>query len=155
MSEYYLKPGLPRPVPARDGLDAPFWEGLREERLLIQRCGNCRGWQWGPEWLCHRCHSFDMRYEEVEPRGRIYSYERVWHPVHRALVEQGPYVVALVELLEAPEVRLVGNLIGNPRAEIQLGRDVAALFEHHQDHQDTAPAFTLLQWKPLQQSTTQ
>ena len=65
MTDSYLRPGLPAPVPMSDGLDAPFWEGLREEKLLLQRCNACNGWQWGPEWCCHRCHSFHLRYEET------------------------------------------------------------------------------------------
>ena len=34
----YLRPGLAKPVAVPDGLDAPFWEGLRDEQLLLQRC---------------------------------------------------------------------------------------------------------------------
>ncbi len=30
----YLPPGLPIPVPEPDGLSAPYWEGLRQNRLL-------------------------------------------------------------------------------------------------------------------------
>lgn len=144
MSGHYLRPGLPAPRAARDGLDAPYWAGLAEERLLLQRCGNCRGWQWGPEWLCHRCHSFELDYEPVAAQGRIYSYERVWHPVHSALADQGPYIVALVELPHADHVRIVGNLLGDPTADVVIGAAVTGVFEHHEDVQ---PAFTLLHWR--------
>jgi len=144
LSRHYLESGLPAPQPARDGLDAPYWAGLREERLLLQRCEQCRRWQWGPEWLCHRCRSFDIAYAPVEAAGCIYSYERVWHPVHSALREQGPYVVVLVELPQADGVRLVGNLLGDPRAEVEIGAPVVGVFEHHDEAQ---PAFTLLQWQ--------
>jgi uncharacterized OB-fold protein len=144
MSGHYLKPGLPAPQPARDGLDAPYWAALREERLRLQRCEQCRRWQWGPEWLCHRCRSFEVTYAPVEPAGRIYSYERVWHPVHSALREQGPYVIVLVELPQADGVRLVGNLLGDPLAEVEIGAPVLGVFEHHDEAQ---PAFTLLQWR--------
>jgi uncharacterized protein len=144
VSGYYLASGLPAPRAARDGLDAPFWAGLAEERLLLQRCTRCRRWQWGPEWLCHRCHSFEIGYEAVEPAGRIYSYERVWHPVHGALANQGPYVVVLVELPQADNVRIVGNLLGDPTAEVTTGAPVKAVFEHHADAQ---PVFSLLQWR--------
>ena len=140
----YLKPGLPKPVPASDGLDAPFWRGLQENKLFIQRCASCHCWQWGPEWICHRCHSFDLGFEEVEPRGLIYSHERVWHPVHPALLEQGPYIVVLVEILHADGVRLVGNLLGDPEQTLRIGAEVTAVFEHHQDDD---PAYTLLQWQ--------
>lgn len=140
----YLQPGLPAPRPARDGLDAPFWSALREERLMLQRCGACQRWQWGPEWICHRCHSFDMSYQAVEPIGRIFSFERVWHPVHRALMDQGPYIVVLVEVPSADNVRLVGNLLGDPRQPVPIGADVSGFFEHHTD---ADPPYTLLQWQ--------
>jgi uncharacterized OB-fold protein len=144
----YLKPGLPGPVPAPDGLDKPFWQGLNDEVLMLQRCSSCRRWQWGPEWICHRCHSFDLTFEQVAPNGSpngiIYSYERVWHPVHPALKEQGPYLVVLVALPHADDVRLVGNLLGDPRQDVTIGAAVRGVFEHHADAE---PAFTLLQWE--------
>jgi uncharacterized OB-fold protein len=144
MTRAYLRPGLPAPRAAGDSLDAPFWEGLRGERLLLQRCNNCDRWQWGPEWCCHRCHSFDLRYEETPADGVIYSHERVWHPVHPALVEQGPYVVVLVELPQADGVRIVGNLLGDPLQPLRIGAPVRGVFEHHADAE---PPHTLLQWE--------
>ena len=78
----YLAEGLPQPVPT--DLDRPYWEGLRAETILLQRCGDCGAWQWGPEWICHACHSDNRTFEAVTGEARIYSYERVWHPVHPA-----------------------------------------------------------------------
>lgn len=143
MSGPYLKPGLPQPVPAPDGLDAPFWAGLAEEEIRIQRCNACHGWQWGPEWICHACLSDDLAFEAVRGEGVIYSYERVWHPVHPALAEQGPYLIVLVALPHAGNVRLVGNLLGDPHQEVVIGAPVTAVFEHHRE---ADPPFTLLQW---------
>ncbi|WP_409362821.1 thiolase C-terminal domain-containing protein [Bradyrhizobium diazoefficiens] len=48
---------LPIPVAEPDGLSAPYWAGLRESRLMAQRCSHCDSWQFGPEWVCHRCHA--------------------------------------------------------------------------------------------------
>ena len=140
----YLHSGLPSPVAAADGLDRQFWDGLREEQLRLQRCHACRGWQWGPEFCCHHCRSFDMGYEATAAEGTIYSHQRVWHPVHPALADQGPYVIVLVELPTAGKVRMVGNLLGDPRQPLQIGAPVTGVFEHHNDHE---PAFTLLHWK--------
>jgi uncharacterized OB-fold protein len=142
VSAPYLHPGLPKPAPSE--LDAPFWQGLREERLVLQRCLHCRDWQWGPEWICHRCHSFDLAFEDVEPNGVIYSYERVWHPVHPALKDQGPYLIVLVQLPHADNVRLVGNLLGDPRAPVAIGAEVDGVFEHHNDAEQP---FSLLHWQ--------
>lgn len=144
MSDSYLAPGLPQPVPSPDGLDAPYWQGLAEEKILLQRCADCGGWQWGPEWICHHCHSEAVGFEEVAGEGLIYSYERVWHPVHPALKNQGPYVAVLVELPGAGNVRVVGNLLGDPEAPVEIGTPVRAVFEHHAAAE---PPFTLLQWE--------
>ena len=63
---FYLPEGLSIPVAEADGLSAPYWQGLRENVLKVQRCSNCGAWQWGPEWLCHQCHSFDLNWVPVD-----------------------------------------------------------------------------------------
>lgn len=136
----YLPVGLPAPEVDPEGLNAPFLQAARREELAVQRCRSCGRFQWGPEWLCHRCHSFDVGDEVVEPTGRIFSWERVWHPVHPALVGACPYLVVLVELPQADGVRMIGNLLGDPRQEVVIGAPVDAVFEHH-------PDFTLIQWR--------
>jgi uncharacterized OB-fold protein len=141
-----LPAGLPAPAPARDGLDAPYWEATRRHEIVCQRCRACGAFQWGPEWICHRCRSFDVGWERVAPRGRIFSWERVWHPVHPALREACPYVVLLVELAEAGGVRMVGNLLGDPRVQVRIGEPVEAAFE---DHDDADPPYTLVQWRRI------
>jgi uncharacterized OB-fold protein len=140
----YLPAGLPIPVPEPDGLSAPYWSGLRENRLRVQRCGGCGGWQFGPEWICHRCHRFDPEWVEVAPRGRIYSWERVWHPVHACLKDHGPYLVVVVELPHAGNVRMLGNLLGDPRQEVVIGAEVEGVFEHHAQ---ADPPYSLMQWR--------
>jgi len=141
---YVLPAGMPRPVPEADKLDAPYWEGTRVGELRVQRCGRCREFQWGPEWLCHRCLAFEMEWVAVAPRGRIYSWERAWHPVHPALKDHGPYVVVLVELPEAGNARMIGNLVGDPMQTVEIGAAVDAVFE---PHDDATPPYTLVQWK--------
>ncbi len=142
MSDYYLNPGLPQP--AATPLDEPYWQGLKQERLLIQRCNACQKFQWGAEWICHHCLSDDLAFTEVPAQGVIYSYERVWHPVHPALKDQGPYIVVLVELPEADQVRMVGNLLGDPERDVPIGAAVTGVYEHHADVEEP---FTLLHWR--------
>ena len=131
-------------MPAPNALDRPYWEGLRKERLLVQRCRRCDRFQWGPEWVCHRCQCLDLKFDEVQASGEIYSFQRVWHPVHPALSEGVPYLIVLVELAHADRVRLVGNLLGDPHQEVRIGAHVEATFEHHNDVEHP---FTLLQWR--------
>ena len=140
----YLPPGLARPAPMADGLDAPYWEGTRRHELLIQRCRACEGWQWGPEWICHRCRASDLAFEPVEPSGVVYSWERVWHPVHRALKDAVPYIVVLVELPQAGGVRTIGNLLGDREQTVEIGAPIEAVFE---DHPEGDLPFTLVHWR--------
>jgi uncharacterized OB-fold protein len=142
-SPTYLPLGLPIPVAEPDGLSAPYWTGLRHNRLLVQRCGHCGTWQFGPEWLCHRCHGFDPEWTEVAPRGRIFSWERVWHPSHASLKGHGPYIAVLVELPHAGGVRMVGNLLGDPMQEVVIGTEVEGVFEHP----ESDPPYGLLHWR--------
>jgi uncharacterized OB-fold protein len=153
MSGYVLPHGLPRPVPSADGLDAPYWAGTRAHELRVQQCASCGIFRWGPEWLCFACHGRDTRWPRIEPVGVLFSWERVWHPVHPALAGTMPYVVALVELPGADGVRMVGNLLdgdGRPLAAdaaVPIGAVVDAVFEDHDDTSDGALPFTLVQWK--------
>ena len=140
----YLPDGLPAPRPEPDGLSAPYWAGLARNELWVQRCAHCGHWQWGPEYLCFRCHRFDVGWERVEPTGRIFSWERPWHPVNPALNGHGPYLVVLVELPGAAGIRIVGNLLGDPMQSVRIGAEVDGVFEHHR-HQ--AGDYALLQWK--------
>lgn len=142
---YYLPVGLPAPAPANDGLDKPYWEGARAKKLMVQCCNQCKQYQWGPEQICNHCHSFDLGWAEVAGKGRIYSYERIWHPVHPVLKERGPYLVVLIELPQAGNVRMVGNLLGDGKQEVIIGSEVEAVYEDHND--DPKNPFTLVQWK--------
>lgn len=137
----YLPPGLPVPVAETDGLSAPYWSGLRESVLRVQRCDDCGTMQFGPEWVCHHCHSLAVGWTEIPPIGRIYSWERVWHPVHPALRGATPYLVVLVE--HASGLRLLGNLLGPADQAVVIGAAVEGVFEHH----DADPPFSLLHWR--------
>jgi uncharacterized OB-fold protein len=135
---------MPLPAPSPDGLDTEFWEATRRHELVVQRCNACGTFQFGPEWLCHGCRSFDLGWHKVSGRGRIYSWERAWYPVHPALQSKLPYLVVLVELPDAGNVRMVGNLLGDPLQEVEIGAEVEAVFEDHPLEQ-----VTLIQWRPV------
>ena len=65
--------------------------------------------------------------------------------MHPALVGHGPYVIVLVEL-DGVNVRMLGNLLGDPAQTVELGAEVEAVFE---PHDDADPPYTLVQWRRL------
>lgn len=146
-SASYLPEGLPRPTWGPDELEKPFWTGLEEERIRVQRCRECGTWIFGPEWICHSCRSLELEWVDVEDTGTIYSWMRVWRPVHPLLAGHVPYLVVVVELPRAGNIRMIGNLLGDPGAPgdpVPIGAPVRAVFEHHRTAE---PAYSLLQWR--------
>jgi len=119
--KYYLPEGLPAPRAQRTGVDKEFWDATKRHELVVQKCNSCGAFQWGPEVLCHQCHSFEMGWQKVAGRGRLYSWVRCWNPVHPALKDACPYIVAVVELPDAGNIRMVGNLLASESA-LRLGR---------------------------------
>lgn len=141
----FLLPELARPAPDAQGLDQAYWQALRDEILVVQRCISCRRWQWGPLWICSHCHSFELSWEEVPAPsgcyvGEIYSWERVWHPTTPALAGHTPYTVVLIALPSAGGVRMIGNLTADRDTRVTIGALVTAVFEHHE-------LFTLVHWR--------
>lgn len=141
-SKYYLPEGLPTPRAQRTGLDKEYWDATKRHELVVQCCNECGQFQWGPEWICHNCRSFDLGWKKVSGRGRLHSWIRTWNPVHPALKEACPYIVAVVQLSDAGNVRMVGNLLGDPAQNPPFDAEVEAVFEDH-------PDATLVQWKVI------
>jgi uncharacterized OB-fold protein len=64
--------------------------------------------------------------------------------VHPVLNGHGPYIAVLVELPGADNIRMVGNLLGDPKQDVPIGGKVEAVFEHHES---ASPPYTLVHWR--------
>lgn len=125
--------------PAPDGHDAPYWEGLREGELRVQRCGDCRTWLWGPRRMCPNCHGFRLGFEAVPMTGLVYSWCRTHHPYMAEYADRVPYISVVVELPRAGGVRLLGLLDGD---EAAIGDRLTGFVERPAD-----AAWPLLRWR--------
>ncbi|WP_424215452.1 Zn-ribbon domain-containing OB-fold protein [Streptomyces sp. BI20] len=106
------------PVPDVDG--APFWEYAARGELRVQACAapDCGELRFPPRPCCPHCGSFDSEWRAMSGRGRIWSYVLPHPPLLPAYAAQAPYNVILVELVDAPRIRLVGNLVTAPDAPL-------------------------------------
>lgn len=121
------------PLPAPDELSRPFWDACRERRLLLQRCESCGTFQHPPEYLCHRCLSEHLHWEEVPGTGTVYSAVNVTHPVYPGTADIVPYNVVVVEVDGTGGVRLVGNVLGAAYEDIHLGARVRIAWDQAAD----------------------
>ena len=126
--------GRPRPAITRD--TAPWWQGLRDRQLLVQRCGQCRAYQHPPEPLCMSCGHDQPDRVPAAGTGRIHSF--TVHHEPRIPGFTFPYVVVLVELDEG--VRVIGNLEGVEPADVLIGIPVVVGFLDIDD-EVTVPVF--------------
>ncbi|MFC0600424.1 Zn-ribbon domain-containing OB-fold protein [Streptomyces palmae] len=101
--------GLLLPQSDEDG--APFWTYTARGELRVQCCASCRVPRFPPRPCCPHCQSFDTEWRRVTGRGRIWSYVRPHPPLLPGYAALAPYTVVLVELADAPGIRLVGNLV--------------------------------------------
>ena len=133
------RPALQRPRPGITHDNRFFWEGVEARKLLIQRC-RCGKLRHPPGPMCPACHSVEWDTVEASGRGTVYSYVVAHHPPIPPFEYPNPIV--LVELEEG--IRLVSNLVGVERDEIEIGMSVRARFE------DLGGNHTLLQFEPVE-----
>ena len=105
-----------RPVPDADG--APFWEYAAQGELRVQACGDCGELRFPPRPCCPHCQSFASEWRAMSGQGRVWSYVVPHPPLLPDYAAQAPYNVIVVELADAPRIRLVGNLVTGPGAAL-------------------------------------
>ena len=101
---------LERPLPQPITPEArPFWDGLKEHKLMLPRCAECGHVFFYPRVLCPRCHSRSIGWIQSSGRGKLYSFEIAYQSISRTFRVKPPYVLAMVELEEGP--RMLSNLV--------------------------------------------
>lgn len=99
---------------------APWWEGTRECRLLLQRCGRCGHLQHYPRPLCLSCGGTELGWCEACGHARVWSVTVVHRPARAGLAT--PYVIALVRLEEGPV--LLTRIVGPGATEVRCDEPV-------------------------------
>jgi uncharacterized OB-fold protein len=115
------------PAPEPDLESAFWWDGLREHRLLLQRCAACDRPRFPPMPSCPGCASAATEVVESAGHGVVYSFVRAHVAVSPGYEGPLPYTVATVALSEGP--RLLGRV--DPPSPLSVGDAVEARFVDH------------------------
>jgi uncharacterized OB-fold protein len=110
-----------------------FWASGADNILRIARCQGCGFYMHPPKPVCPQCRSFEIAWTPVSGRGTIYSWtvnRYTWTPELPP-----PYVLAEVELVEQPGLRLTSQIVGvDPTGEdVRIGMPVTVEFERTAD----------------------
>jgi uncharacterized OB-fold protein len=133
MTEILTREGAgvdPAPVvPAPDPLTDFFWEAARQGRLEILRCDNCGWYVHWPRAICRRCQSFSLTAREVSGSATLYSWTVGVQAFDPWFANRLPYILAVVELAEQPNLKMVTNLVDCAEDEVEIGMALEVAFE--------------------------
>ena len=113
--------------PTDEILQEPFWKGLAQGSLLIQRCRDCGTFRHPPSPICYKCASFELEWVPVSGKARLYSFTVARHSVHASLDPKVPYVIALVDLDEG--VRMVSGIRAIMAKDLHIGMRLVCSIE--------------------------
>jgi hypothetical protein len=112
---------------------APFWAAANEHRLAAPRCVACGQFILPPTGWCPACRCPDTEWVTLSGRARLYTYTIVRHPPVRALAETVPYVLAVVKLPDAGDVKLITNVVDCDTADLAIGQELEVVWHTRQD----------------------
>ena len=122
---------MTRKLPALTPETSPFWQGGARGVLQIYFCSACGRFFHPPNPMCPNCGSFDVAPRAVSGRGRVVTFtvnRQAWTP---ELTQ--PYVVAIVELEEQADLRLLSNIVGCDPGEVAIDMPVSVTFSQIED----------------------
>lgn len=111
-----------KPMPLPTAISAPFWDGLKDGRILLQQCDSCQQWVFYPRRHCIHCWSHQLSWKEVSGAGTLYTYTVARVPTLPEFASAEPQILAVVELDEG--VRMNTTLVGLDPEQIEVGMRV-------------------------------
>jgi uncharacterized OB-fold protein len=120
-----------RVMPAVTPENEHFWGGGANGELCFQHCTACETLIHPPAPICPSCLGRDIDTIAVSGRANVLSFtinHQQWIPGF-----DPPYVVAIVEIEEQPDVRLTTNIVGCAPEDVTIGMPVEVCFEAWDD----------------------
>ncbi len=101
-----------------------FWEGVKEGKLLFQKCSDCGALRHPPGPMCPNCQSLKWAPHAASGKATVYCWVISKHPTQP---DANPRIVALLELEEG--IRFVSNLQGLEGADVHVDMPVELFFQ--------------------------
>jgi uncharacterized protein len=106
-----------------------FWEGGRDGKLQFLRCADDGTYVHPPAPVCPTCFAKSLAVEAVSGRATVATFSvnhQPWMPGPEL-----PYVLAIVEIVEDPRVRVTTNIVGCDPDAVHIDMPVRVTFEEH------------------------
>jgi uncharacterized OB-fold protein len=107
---------------------SPFWEGTCQGEIRFPKCRDCGRYHWYPCLLCPFCHSQNIQWTPLTSQARLYSWSHVdWSLPSLGI--RGPFILALVEFDEAPDLYLTSNLVECEPEDVHIGMALEVVYQ--------------------------
>jgi uncharacterized protein len=114
-------------VPAVTPETQPYWDGLRDRKLMLQCCGDCRKVRHYPRPVCDSCWSMNTGWIEASGQGSVHSWTITHYAFHPGYKGELPFILLTVDLPEG--VRMNAQARGIEAASLTVGLKVRVGFE--------------------------
>ena len=104
-----------------------FWDATREQRFVLPWCTACDTGIWYPRLVCPGCLGTAIEWREISGAATVYACSIHWKPGTGRTADEGPYVVALVDLEEG--VRMMTNVVECPPTDVEVGMPARLAWE--------------------------
>jgi len=112
---------VPSPTPET----RPYWDGLKEGRLRLQRCAGCGKIRHYPRPVCDACWSMAVDWVDAAGTGTVHSWTVTHYAFHPGFKGDLPYLLLTVDLPEGVRMNAMARGIETPR----VGLPVKVAFE--------------------------
>jgi uncharacterized OB-fold protein len=116
-----------KPVPAIDPDSAPYWDGAKDGKLMIQRCRKTGQTFLYSRQLVPGVDDSQVEWIEASGQGEVYSFTVARRPAGAAFQGHCPYVVVSVTLAEG--ARIMSNLMTDDVDAVKIGMPVQIFFD--------------------------
>ena len=129
------------PVPEPTPVSRPFWEGLREHRILVQYSPSSDAYVFYPRTLVPGTLSDDLEWREIDGGGTLYTFTVARRPTGPPWADAVPQLLAVVQWDVGP--RISTELVDVDPADVRIGMRVAPVF-----YDVAGTGITLLRYRP-------
>lgn len=130
------------PLPKPDPVTQFYWDGAAAHRLMILRCDACQKYVHWPREVCRFCLSTSLTPTQVSGKAVLDTWTLPSQPYDLYFQTHLPYVLAVVELPEQKNLKLVTNIVDCPEQDLRIGLPLAVTFR------EVAPGVTLPYFRP-------
>jgi uncharacterized protein len=120
-----------KPLPTPRPESAPFWAGLLEEEIRLQRCEHCHRVQFYPRPGCRYCGATTLTWETLSGKAVLYTYTVIHRAPFEAFAGDVPYIFAVAQLEEGP--RLITTIVDADPDAVEIGMALTPVYDRVSD----------------------